>query len=158
MKKNIYFDIFDGPGWPEPQRLKRYFFAPKGKEWSYRGGNDSWGLGAEGLEGTENLDRADQVNVQLYMTGNPNLGVNLLYSKWDGRIRRRVSFSSKGDLNRLHEFARSRHGTPLSVGLFIPFREAWKAVKEFIESDGQLPKGIEWINNDDLSPNIFPDP
>jgi hypothetical protein len=158
MKKNIYFDTFDGAGWPKPEQLKRYFLAPKGKEWSYRGGNDSWGLGAEGLEGTENLDKADQVNVQLYMTGNPDLGVSLVYSKWDGRIRRRDSFSSKGNLSRLHEFVRSRHGTPLSIGLFVPFRDAWKAVKEFIETDGHLPKSIEWIDNKDLPSGTFPDP
>ncbi len=51
-----------------------------------------------------------------------------------------------------------RHGTPLPVGLFIPYATAWKAVKEFIETDGKLPKNIEWIANRDLPENTFPDP
>jgi hypothetical protein len=52
----------------------------------------------------------------------------------------------------------SMHGTPLAVGLFIPFVEAWKAVKEFIESDAELPKSIQWIASRDLPPETFPDP
>ena len=53
---------------------------------------------------------------------------------------------------------RSLHDTPLPIGLFISFREAWKAVKEFIETDGELPKSIELVANSDLPPNTFPDP
>lgn len=33
-----------------------------------------------------------------------------------------------------------------------------EAVKEFIETDGQLPKCIEWVANKDLPPGTFPDP
>jgi hypothetical protein len=33
-----------------------------------------------------------------------------------------------------------------------------EAVKEFIETDGALPKSIEWIANRDLPPNTFPEP
>jgi hypothetical protein len=50
------------------------------------------------------------------------------------------------------------HGDPLSVGLFVPFPVAWKAVKEFIETDGELPTSIEWIASSDLPPETFPDP
>ena len=50
------------------------------------------------------------------------------------------------------------HDTVLPVGLFIPFKKAWIAVKEFIETDGKLPRSIEWIANRDLPPNTFPDP
>jgi hypothetical protein len=157
MKKS-YFDIFKGPGWPEPRKLEPYFLAPKGQEWSYRGGNDSWGFHIQGLYGTESLPGPQQVKVDLYMTGNPEHGVNLYYSKWDGRIGSRDSYSSKGDLSRLREFVRSLHGTPLSIGLFIPFKTAWSAVKEFIETNGELPKSIEWVDNRDLPPNTFPDP
>jgi hypothetical protein len=46
----------------------------------------------------------------------------------------------------------------MPIGLFIPFAEAWKAVKEFIETEGELPKSIEWVRNRDLPPNTFPDP
>ena len=90
------------------------------------------------------------------MWGHPDLGVLLIYSKWGGGVKQ--MYSSKGDLSRLREWVRSLHDTPLPVGLFIPFERAWKAVKEFIETDGQLPKNIEWIANRDLPPNTFPDP
>jgi hypothetical protein len=68
------------------------------------------------------------------------------------------TFTSKSDLKRLRELVRSTHDTPLPVGLFIPFEQAWKAVKEFIETEGKLPTSIEWIANRDLPPNTFPDP
>ncbi len=53
---------------------------------------------------------------------------------------------------------RSTHDDPLAIGLFIPFAPAYQAVKEFIESDGEPPKSIEWIANKDLPPNTFPEP
>jgi len=158
LKKSIYFDALDRSGWPDPSRLEPFFLAPMGKEWSYKGGNDSWGLDAQGLYGTEDLPQQDRVSVHLYMTGNPEHGVFLQYSKWDGRIKRKDTYHSKGDLSRLREFVRSLHGTPMSVGLFIPFADAWKAVKEFIETGAELPTSIEWIANSDLPPGTFPDP
>jgi hypothetical protein len=158
VKKSIYFDAFDGPGWPPSSDLKQFFLAPRGKEWSFRGGNDSWGLDIHGLDGTENLPHADAVNVDWYMTGHRDHGVYLLYSKWDGRTKQRASYHSKGDLRRLRETIRSLHGTPLPVGLFVPFATAWKAVEEFMETNGELPKSIEWIAGRDLPPNTFPDP
>jgi hypothetical protein len=158
MIKSIVFDKFDGPGWPSPAELEPYFLAPKGKEWSYFGGNDSWGLDAQGLYGTEHLPRGESVNVHLYMTGNPDHGVYLQYDKWDGRTKTKYSFNAKGDLSRLFEFVRTLHGDPLSVGLFVPFPIAWKAVKEFIETDGELPKSIEWIAGRDLPPDAFREP
>lgn len=159
MKKDIYFDEFNGPGWPELRLLEPFFLAPKGNEWSYAGGNDSWGIDVEGLYGTEHLTpMTGRVDVHLYMMGNPQYGVCLIYDKWDGRIGRGFSYSSKGDLSRLREYVRTRHGTLLPVGLFIPFPTAWKAVKEFMETDGELPQGIEWIAGEDLPPDVFPDP
>lgn len=158
MKKGTYFDRFDRNGWPTLGELEKYFLAPKGQEWSYQGGNDSWGLDAQGLYGTEHLPRRNQVNVDLYMFGNPAHGVYLQYSKWDGRIKREDSYNSLGDKARLREFVRTMHGTPLSVGLFIPFAAAWKAVKEFIETNAELPMSIEWIASRDLPPETFPSP
>jgi hypothetical protein len=60
------------------------------------------------------------------------------------------------DLSRLGEFVESLHETQLSVGLFIPFPAAWKAVKEFMETDGELPTSIEWIATRDFPPGTFP--
>ena len=158
MIKSTYFDRYDMAGWPTPDQLEPYFLAPKGKEWSYRGGNDQWGLDVQGLYGTAGLAELDRVNVHLYMTGHPDHGVLLEYTRWDGRARKNSDFGSKGDVRRLLEHVRSAHGTLLPIGLFVPFSEAWKAVKEFIETDGGLPKSIEWIADRDIPPGAFPDP
>jgi hypothetical protein len=144
--------------WPASSELEPFFLAPKGREWSYLGGNDSWGMDVKGLYGTEGQPEIEQVNVSLAMIGNPDLGGYPAYSKWDGRIRQRYSYVPKGDLSRLGEFLESLHETSLSVGLFIPFALAWRAVKEFMETDGELPRGIEWIAVSDLPPETFPDP
>jgi hypothetical protein len=157
MRKRTYFDSHRHTGWPDPKKLERYFLAPPGKEWFYTGGNDGARLSAEGLYGTESLAaNQGRVDVDLMMWGNPDLGVLLIYSKWGGGHKE--TYSSKGDLTRLREWVRSLHDTPLPVGLFISFATAWKAVKEFIETDGELPKSIEWIANSELPPNTFPDP
>lgn len=142
--------------WPRPQEIKHFFLAPKGHEWTYAGGNDGWTLTIEGLDGTENAKRIDQVNVTLYMTGHPDLGLFLLYTKWDGRLRRKQSLNSKGNLDRLGEFVTSLHGDKMSAGLFVPFSVAWKAVNEFIVTEGELPTSMEWIVTTDLPPETFP--
>jgi len=46
----------------------------------------------------------------------------------------------------------------MPVGLFIPFEQALKAVMQFIETDGTLPKCIEWIASADLPEGSFPEP
>jgi hypothetical protein len=137
--------------------LEPYFLAPPGQRWFFETGNDSGSLRAEGVDGTQHLDpKKGRIDIALQMWGNPDLGVLLIYSKWGGGHKQ--MYSSKGDLGRLRQWIPSTHDTPLPVGLFIPFGEAWKAVKEFIETDGKLPKSIEWIANRDLPPNTFPDP
>jgi hypothetical protein len=158
MKKSAYFDSFWGSGWPDIKWLEPYFLDQPGKRWPFSGGNDSAGLDAEGVDGTEHLEpNKGRIDIHLEMWGHPTLGVLLIYSKWGGG--RKIMFTSKGDLRRLRELVRSAHDTPLPVGLFIPFEQAWKAVKEFVETDGQrLPTSIEWIANRDLPPNTFPDP
>ena len=158
VKKTIYFDNFPHHGWPAVSELEPFFLAPKGQEWSFEGRNDSWGIDIDGLYGTEDRAEIDRVGVHLYMIGNRDLGVYLIYDKWDGRIRQKYKYAAKGDLSRLGQFVESRHETPLSVGLFVPFPVAWKAVKEFMETDGELPTSIEWIASRDLPPETFPDP
>jgi len=157
MNKRAYFDTYWGRGWPALSWLEHYFLAPLGKRWFFETGNDSAGLDAEGVDGTEHLPvNKGRIDISLEMWGHPELGVLLIYSKRGGGFRE--TFSSKGDLSRLQERVRSLHDTPLPVGLFIPYPQAWKAVKEFIETDGKLPKSIEWIANRDLPANTFPDP
>jgi hypothetical protein len=157
MRKHVYFDRLWEWRWPHPKEIEHYFLAPPGKEWFYGGGNDGASLTAEGLYETEHLELSKgRVDLSLMMWGNPDLGVLLIYSKRGGGYK--DTYSSKGDLNRLQEWVRSLHDTPLPIGLFVPFATAWKAVKEFIETDGELPRSIEWIANKDLPANTFPDP
>ena len=157
MKKRIYFDVFDGPGWPSPSQLESYFLAPPGQRLTFGTGNDNWGLTVEGVDGTSHLkSEKGRIDVTLRMWGHPELGVLLIYSKWGGGFK--DNFSSKGNLSRLREWVRSTHNTPLPVGLFIPYASAWSAVKEFMETDGKLPESIEWIANRQLPANTFPDP
>jgi hypothetical protein len=156
MRKNSSFQDFYDPDWPSPDQLKKYFSAG-GRLWASHG-NDNWGLSAAGLYGTEALPQPDSVNVDLRMTGSPDHGVTLDFARWDGRIRRWDRYFSKNDLSRLGRFMYSMHGDPYSLGLFIPFEAAFKAVKEFIESDGELPTSIEWVSGKDLPPETFPVP
>lgn len=157
MRKRTYFDRFKSQGWPEPREFEPFFLSAPEKCWSYLSGNDNWSLSGKGADGTENLQEGQgRIDIQLEMWGNPRLGVLIIYSKLGGGYR--DVFTSKGDLSRLGELVRGLHDTPLPVGLFIPFDQGWKAVKEFIETDGALPKSIEWVSNHDLPPNTFPDP
>ena len=39
---------------------------------------------------------------------------------------------------------------------FIPPDLAWRAVKEFIETDGTLPRTIEWLSSAELPEHTFP--
>lgn len=157
MSKFCDFGEFRGFSWPEPKQLERYFFAPSGKEWFQNPHNDGAILKEQGAYGTGHLPLGEgRVNISLQVWGKPELGVLLVYSKLGGGYAE--MFSSKGDMTRIREWVRSTHGDPLPVGLYIPFASAFAAVKEFIETDGELPKCIEWIRNRDLPPNTFPDP
>jgi hypothetical protein len=46
----------------------------------------------------------------------------------------------------------------MPLGLFIPFEQALKAVVEFADTNGALPKSIEWIASTDLPEGSFPEP
>jgi Immunity protein Imm1 len=157
MRKDIYFDDFFGPGWPKIDQLEPYFLGPIGQKWFNTGGNDSGNLTLEGADGTANLPRFQgRIDITLAMWGNPSLGVLLIYSKFGGG--KRVDFTSKGNMTKLKTWVRTLHDDPMPVGLFIPFPRAWLAVKEFIETEGQLPTSIEWVRNTDLPEGTFPDP
>ena len=157
-RKRASFEWFRQKGWPDPHDLKPFFIAPPGQEWFRTGGNDTAGFLAEGLYGTEQEGRftGRRVDVRLDLYGMPSVGVLLIYNKYGGGYSE--AYTSKGDLSRLKEWVRNLHSTLLPVGLFIPFPKGYDAVKEFIETDGQLPKSIEWIANKDLPPGTFPDP
>lgn len=156
MRKCSYFDLRRSNGWPRPEELEPYFLRPRGQCWDFKSGNDNAGLAAEGVDGTEDLDPNDgRIDVDLDMWGHPDLGVLLIHSKWGGGVKEMCS--SKGDLTRLREWVRSKQGTLLPVGLFIPHETAWEAVKEFMDTDGELPTRIKWIANRKLPRGTFPD-
>jgi Immunity protein Imm1 len=158
VKKRVYFDVFDGRGWPAPSELEHYFLASPGQRWTFgEGENDCWGLSLEGVDGTEHLGtNAGRINIHLTMIGNPDYGVLLHYRKWRGGHK--DTYYSKGDLTRLKAWLWTAHGSLMPMGLFIPFERAWLAVKEFMETDGALPKSIEWIAAADIPDEAFPDP
>jgi hypothetical protein len=158
VKKSVYFDVFDRRGWPAPEELQHYFLAPPGQRWTFGPGrNDCWGLAAEGADGTEHLGaNAGRIDIHLTMIGNFEHGVLLLYQKWGGKHK--DTYYSKGDLTRLNEWVWTVHGSLMPIGLYIPFERAWLAVKEFMETDGTLPKSIEWMADADIPDEAFPDP
>jgi hypothetical protein len=138
MKRRCSFDRFRVDYWPEPRQLEPYFFAPVGKEWFQNARNDGAILMDQAAYGTDDLPIGNgRINISLQLWGKPRLGVLLVYSRLGGRYA--DMFSSKGNMTRIREWVRSTHGDPLPIGLFIPFVPAYQAVKEFIETDGELP-------------------
>jgi hypothetical protein len=157
MRKSVYFDRHRGAGWPRPSDLERYFLAPRGQRWTFESGNDCWGLAAAGVDGTEQLSADNgRIDLDLTMLGNADHGVLLHYHKWGRGVAE--SYYSKGDLSRLQEWVQTKDGDLMPVGLFIPFETAWKAVKEFMETDGALPTKIAWIAGRNIPKDAFPDP
>jgi Immunity protein Imm1 len=157
MKKRSYFPWDNTPGWPKPEELEPYFLAAVSEGFLFEMDNDSAILQGEGADGTEHLPAGNgRIYIHLEMWGNPDHGVLLIWSKWGGGHE--LTYTSKGDMPRMREFVFDRHGTPLPVAFFIPFEKGWKAVKEFLETEGAFPECIEWVANDDLPPNSFPDP
>jgi Immunity protein Imm1 len=115
------------------------------------------GLRLEGVDGTEHLPNNEgRIDIRLTMVGNPDLGVLFQYRKFGGDHR--DTYYSKGDLTRLKAWVWTVHGDLMPMGLFIPFERAWLAVKEFMETDGALPKSIDWIADADIPADAFPNP
>lgn len=155
MKKSAYFGSCDIKGWPRPEEIEHYFLAPPGQRWFFQTGNDTAGFVVDGVDGTEHLPREQRAEITLALSAHPSFGVLLDWSKWDGKEKH--SYVSKGDLTRLRELVLNMHDDPLPVGLLVPYAVAWKAVKEFLETDGRLPTSIEWVAARDLPPDTFPD-
>jgi hypothetical protein len=155
MKIESYFDSHWGKGWPDLKNMEACFLDPVRRAQMFAAEKDG---GSFFVEKDESSIPTHEVKAALYIHMNPEHGVKLAYSRWDGRIQRKYDFDSKGDLKRLQVFVRSLHDTPLSVGLFVSFERGWSAVKEFIETAGELPRSIEWVANRDLPPGTFPNP
>src|SRR5262245_41604489 len=120
MRKEIYFDRFEGDSWPDPTQLQHYFLDPPATRWTFETGNDHWGLDVYGFDDTGHLEaNKGRIDVHLSMVGHRKCGVLLLYDRWDGV--RKESFNSKGDLSRIRDITSTLQGSPLPVGLFIPY-------------------------------------
>jgi hypothetical protein len=156
MKKHIYFAEFVEDRWPSPDRLQDYFLTTEGQSRLFDGGNDSWGLNAYGVDGTEHLlPGKGRIDIYLTIVGHRDLGVLLQYRRWGGR---KDTYYSRGDLNHLLDHVETVHGDLMPAGLFVPFPTAWSAVKEFIEHDGALPASIAWIADKEIPREAFPSP
>lgn len=157
MKKTHFLNEGRAKGWPSLSQIEPFFVSPKGQEWYASTGNDSGRISLEGVDGTDHLEFAGgRVDINLLLWGRPGLGVLLIYEKIGAPGG--YHYVSKGNTSRLGEYVRSTHGTPLPVAYFVRFAEAWEAVKEFMETEGQLPKSIAWVAGRDIPPNTFPDP
>jgi hypothetical protein len=156
MSKSTYFDEYVGPGWPDPSELAPYFLTDAGRRKAFDEDNDSWSLRIDGLEGTGHLPQFNgRVDLVLTIVGSMRHGVLLLHQRWGPNG---IGHYSNGNLLRLREYHETMHGNLEPIGLFLPFEEAWKAVKEFMDKDGVLPKSISWIAVPDIPPGTFPGP
>jgi hypothetical protein len=140
-------------GWREPQEIERYFLATSEKRWFFDTGTDEAYFEVHGVDGTDQFPPGEgRIDVKLTLWGHPTLGVLFNWAKWGGGFD--DIYASKGDLPRLHECAERVHGGTLPAGLFVSYEAAWKALNEFFETDGALPKSIEWIAERDLPPEF----
>jgi immunity protein Imm1 of predicted polymorphic toxin system len=153
MLKQTLFHRFPVHSWPDPGQLRPYFFDPSLRDWAATRG-DCRGLMATEVSPNELPGWNGPSEVHLVLTANQFHGVSLNYQRFGGGHRK--GYFSRGDLRRLREWAETRQGDLLPAGLFIPFDDAWRAVKEFIERDGALPECIEWVEGKDLPLGTFP--
>jgi hypothetical protein len=157
MNKVAYFDTHWGNGWPSIGLLKKYFIAPEGQQWRFERRTGEGSLIVEGVDGTDHLPEGKgRVDAILRMWGMPGLGNFLMWTKWGGGNK--LTYYSRGDLGRILENVRTPYDLPLPIGLFIPFEQAWPAVREFVETDGELPTAIAWVAEHELPPEAFPEP
>lgn len=156
VRRRINFQDMVSDGWPSPKALEPFFLAPATYPWVQESrGSDEYALEADGLYGTVDRAERDRVVAHLTMIATLDFGVFLHYSKWDGRTEQSQDCFSKGDMRRLREWIRTRQRDLRPIGLFIPYAQAWKPVKEFMERDGELPTSIAWVDAEDLPPNTF---
>jgi Immunity protein Imm1 len=156
MKKVTDFRGYEGPGWPDQQWLTPFFLTPAGRQKVFGIRNNHWCISARGIDGTEGLPFDRRIDIDLHIIGKPDLGVLVLYDRvsvTDGH-----SYYSLGNPKMLRTLVKAKQGSRMPIGLFIPFEQALPAVMEFIQTNGALPKRIEWIAADDLPEGSFPEP
>ena len=159
VKKEAAFGDHWGNGWPDISAVEQDLSDPDKLAKLFAKGRDGGCFSIEWIyDKGGSIPQFGLVGAILYMHMHPDHGIKLQYSRWDRRIEKKETYHSKGDLARLKQFVRSFHRTPLSIGLFIPFEIGRKAVKEFLQTDGELPQSVNWISDDDLPSEVFPLP
>lgn len=159
VKKEAAFGDHWGNGWPDVSAVERDLSDPEKLAKLFAKGRDGGCFSIEWIyDKGSSIPQFGVVGAILYMHMHPDHGIKLQYSRWDCRIEKKETYHSKGDLARLKQFVRSFHRTPLSIGLFVPFEIGRKAVKEFLQTDGELPQSVDWISDDDLPSEVFPLP
>jgi hypothetical protein len=156
MKKMTDFRDYEGSGWPDQKWLAPYFLTSIGRRKAFGIGNNHWCVTAEGVDGTEGLQLDRRIDVNLHIIGKPDLGVLLLHdrvSAADGH-----AYYSIGNPKMLRSLVEAKQNSRMPMGLFISYEQALKAVMEFIQTNGALPKCIEWIASADLPEGSFPEP
>lgn len=157
MKTRAYFDELWGDEWPTIDWLEPRFRAPPRGISPLQAKKGDGRFEVEGVDGTGHLDKNNgRIDAVMLLCADPRYGLLFDYTRFGGGVRE--AFLSKGDLRRRLEWVKSPHGTPLSIGLFVPVEKGWNALKQFIESKGQLPTAIEWIAEGELPPETFPLP
>lgn len=154
MKKRAYFLDHRGNDWPAFEVWRQYFVSPHDKRRFVTGTNEG-NLTIEGIDGTDYLERPNQVSVQLVFSCKADFGVQFMHSKL-GRGGGQTYFS-RGDLRRLHEFTKSDHNAPLPIGFFIPCELGLEVVERFDKTNGDLPDCIEWVSSSTLPFDLWPD-
>ena len=121
MLKHVGFHNWRGNFWPSLNQLKPYFIAPRGREWFYTARVDDAIISLEGVEGTEHLGFSKgRKDICLWMWGNPDHGVLLMYEKIGAKDHFETKFS-KGDMSRIGEWVRTLQDDLRPIGLYIPF-------------------------------------
>jgi hypothetical protein len=155
MRKRANIHGVVGPGWPTPRELEPDFFRARERPSSFAANDDCMALNIEGADGTAHLKEGEgRIDIQLTMLCHPFRGALLHYWKFGGGHAE--MFYSQGDLRRLQEWVQTRDGELMPVGLFLPFETAWQAVKEYIDTDGALPRSIVWFPGEAVPPYAFP--
>jgi hypothetical protein len=96
------------------------------------------------------------IDLRLTIIANQFHGVLLHYWKFRAETLGGEAFYSRGDLRRMQEWVMTTQDDLMPVGLFVSFEAGWQAIKEYIETDGALPKSIPWLADRELPVDAFP--
>jgi Immunity protein Imm1 len=151
MRGYEFDDQASDTSWPQIQSLSEYFKPLLGTTpWKFKthGLDDVWFWISQ--KDAEHFE----VRTELRLIGVPGYGVYISY--WQSGVKTGgLNFYAKGDLARIKDCAANRRGDLFSLALLVPFSAAYSALAEFLETNGALPKCIEWVEPSEV-PDAFP--